>query len=291
MIEKKYELVEEQKYTGNLYRPRACKDFQLITGEIVKKGDLGGLVEGAHNLSQQGKCWIEYEAKAFDFSRILENALLKDSSLATDNSRILGNAIMEGYSKACDFSIITGNAVLKDGAEACENCIITGNTRLQDRASAGNHAVVEGYAVMKDWAFAGGSSRILGNAVIKEYQQILHGAVTTDLLGTKDWIGALYAELGIVPQNNKVKLYKMLHLYGNNFWVKNGNDSFGGELKYISKIFEACRFETWFTSEEYATQHFGTNIAEFEIDVSDIVNVQNARVTTRNYKFIRIIQS
>jgi hypothetical protein len=51
-MEKKYEL------TGNdcedCYRIRALKSFQLITGKVIRKGDLGGLVDGEHNLSQEG---------------------------------------------------------------------------------------------------------------------------------------------------------------------------------------------------------------------------------------------
>ena len=49
---KKYELIETD-YDG-YSRVKALKDFQLITGEMVKKEDLGGLVNGEHNLSQEG---------------------------------------------------------------------------------------------------------------------------------------------------------------------------------------------------------------------------------------------
>lgn len=46
---RKYELIAE----GDLFRLRAVKDFAG-----VKAGDLGGLVSGEHNLSQEGTCWI-----------------------------------------------------------------------------------------------------------------------------------------------------------------------------------------------------------------------------------------
>lgn len=51
-MDKKYELIETY-YTGR-YRIKALKDFQLVTGEMVKKGDLGGRVDGEHNLSHEG---------------------------------------------------------------------------------------------------------------------------------------------------------------------------------------------------------------------------------------------
>jgi len=51
-VEKKYELMMNE-YGFN--RVKALKDFTLITGETVKKGDLGGFVESEDNLSQGGK--------------------------------------------------------------------------------------------------------------------------------------------------------------------------------------------------------------------------------------------
>ncbi len=51
-MEKKYELI--RTYCVGRYRIKALKDFQLITGEVIKLGDLGGLVESKHNLSQEG---------------------------------------------------------------------------------------------------------------------------------------------------------------------------------------------------------------------------------------------
>ncbi len=151
-MEKKYELIETV-YRG-CYRIKALKDFQLITGEVIKTGDLGGLVWKEHNLSQEGNCWISLKATAYYNSSIKDNAVLKDRSRAFDNSTVSGNAVMKDHSCAYNNSIITGNALL----QAC--------------------------------------------------QHIRHGKVTTDLLGTKDWIGALYAELGVVPKDNKVILYK-----------------------------------------------------------------------------------
>ena len=51
-MEKKYELIET--VCRGYYRIKALKDLQLITGEIIKAGDIGGYVHGEHNLSQEG---------------------------------------------------------------------------------------------------------------------------------------------------------------------------------------------------------------------------------------------
>ena len=111
-MDKKYELIETD--CDGFYRIKALKDFQLITGEIVKKGYLGGLVNGEHNLSQEGNCWIGYHARALDNSRVLDDAVLKDHSDALDDSTVSGNAVMKDYSWAHNNSTISGNAVMKD---------------------------------------------------------------------------------------------------------------------------------------------------------------------------------
>ena len=113
-MDKKYELIK----VGNYYIIKALKDFQLITGEVVRKGDLGGRVAGEHNLSQEGNCWISYYAGAFWKSSVKDNAILKDYSIAYDHSNITGNAVLKDRSIARDNSTISGNAVMEDFSRA-----------------------------------------------------------------------------------------------------------------------------------------------------------------------------
>lgn len=86
-VELKYELVETEATDGNgttLYRIRALKDFS-----DVKKGDLGGYVEGYHNLTQEGDAWIYDEAKVFGKSLVADNAKV------TGRVRVLGHALVK----------------------------------------------------------------------------------------------------------------------------------------------------------------------------------------------------
>jgi hypothetical protein len=56
MVSKKYELLPTNRCTPEgrpLWQLRATRDF----GD-VKAGDLGGLVEGEHNLPQDGNAWV-----------------------------------------------------------------------------------------------------------------------------------------------------------------------------------------------------------------------------------------
>ncbi len=274
-MEKKYELIKDEY---GLTRIKALKDFQLITGEMVKKETLGGCVHGAHNLSQEGNCWISLNATTYQNSRIKDNAVMKDCSIAYDNSTISGNAVMKDCSRAEDNSIISGNAVMKDNSRARDNSTVYGN------------------AVMKDWSSAEGDSIITGNALLQADQHIQFGTVTTDLLGTKDWIGALYAELGVKPKHNKVVLYKKVWStddtntftsnYDRNFLYKIGETVVVENVN--EDIFNYCTDGLHFTSLEFINYYSGDTIIECEVKVPDIVTVQDGKVRARKCKVLRV---
>ncbi|OQB41012.1 MAG: hypothetical protein BWY04_01108 [candidate division CPR1 bacterium ADurb.Bin160] len=329
-MEKKYELIETN--CNSDYRIKALKDFQLITGEMVKKGDLGGLVDGEHNLSQEGNCWISYYAGAFGKSSVKDNAILKDYSGAFDNSTVSGNAVMNGDSKAYDHSTISGNAVMKDWSRAYNSSIITENAVMQHNSCADGNSTVSGNAVMKDDSVVCGNSTVSGNAVMKDdsivcgnstvsgnavmqdnscaegdsiitgnavlqaYQTIRYGTVTTDLLGTKDWVGALYAELGVAPNDNKVVLYKKVWStddtntftsnYDRNFLYKIGETVVAENVN--EDIFESCARGLHFTSLEFLNDYDGDAILKCEIDVPDIITVQEEKVRARRCKVLRV---
>ncbi len=275
-MEKKYELIETD--CKDLYRIKALKDFELVTGETVQKGDIGGRVHGEHNLSQEGNCWISYYAKAFGDSKVIDNAVLKDYSVARDNSTISGNAVLKDCSRTFDNSTVSGNAVMKDYSKAFDNSTISEN------------------AVMKDYSCAKGDSIITGNALLQANQHIQYGTVTTDLLGTKDWIGALYAELGITPQNNKVILYKRVWSTDDpNVFKSNHRRNFLYKIGKISRarnvnedVFESCTRGLHFTSLEFINDYSGDTIIECEVDVDDIVTIQESKVRARKCKILRV---
>lgn len=79
---KKYELVPcEPTEKQDRYRIRALKDFGSI-----KKGDLGGIVSGEHNLSQSGNCWIH------------PPAFVVGSAHVSGNAQVLGRTgLVEGH--------------------------------------------------------------------------------------------------------------------------------------------------------------------------------------------------
>ena len=112
----KYRVVNDvtMHYHGHvLHRIRAMKD---IPEYGVKVGDLGGWVEGSHDLSQDGRCWIGRDARVYERAYVDEDA------------RVFGNAELRG-------------TALADGQSA-----VFGNTLMTERSHVGGHVIVYGHA-------------------------------------------------------------------------------------------------------------------------------------------------
>lgn len=109
---KKYELTEEtMEYCGyTLHRIRALKDFGS-----VKKGSLGGWIEGEENLSQEGDAWVADEAKVYALG------LVRDNGQVFDNVEIYGEAVVRDNAKA------SGDVILSAFFELCENEEVSGH--------------------------------------------------------------------------------------------------------------------------------------------------------------------
>jgi len=108
---KKYELTGRFLWHEDtaLYRIKALKDFN-----DVKAGDLGGFVQGFHNLSQDGDCWIYPLAKAIGNSQVIENAVARDNSTIKDNAIIKGNVILAGNSTVSGEAVVGGGVTVED---------------------------------------------------------------------------------------------------------------------------------------------------------------------------------
>jgi len=216
---KKYELIRDD---WNRYKVKALKDFTLITGEQINKGDLGGIIESEDCLSQEGLCWVK------------------------DYTYVKGS--------------VSGNAVVKDRGYVDANAIVT------------------------------------ENAVVQAYQQISYGTVTTDLLGTKDWTAALYAEFGIRPENGKIILYKKVwstdnpnvfkSVHDRKFIYEIGKEAI--ETDVDENVMNKCTTGLHFTTLEFINYYVGNSILECEVDIENILTVQGVTVRARRCKVIRV---
>ena len=99
-MEKKYRTVPER----GMLRIFALKDFP-----DVKKGDRGGLIEGEHNLSQTGDCWVYKNARVFG------------------NAYVGGNAKIYGKAEVFEKAIVYEDACVYEDAFVSEEFIKIGH--------------------------------------------------------------------------------------------------------------------------------------------------------------------
>ena len=97
-MEKKYKLTEETlEIDGHvLNRIIALRDFGK-----VKKGDIGGWIEGQENLSHDDDCWVYGNAKVYGDAEVYGNAKVCGEAKVYGEAEVYGNAIVLGDAKVC----------------------------------------------------------------------------------------------------------------------------------------------------------------------------------------------
>ena len=86
----KYEFTNEiRRYNGRL----------LHRIQRIEDGKLGGWIEKEENLSQEGNCWVDEEAKVFDDARVCDNAYVHWGAQVRDNAQVSGNAEVRGVAR------------------------------------------------------------------------------------------------------------------------------------------------------------------------------------------------
>ena len=160
-MSKKYELIPSDR--EGLYRVKALRDFN-----DVKKGDIGGYVEGEKTLSQLGDCWI------------YDNAIVSDNAQVCNNARVYDNAKVYGNAEVCDNVQIFDNAFVLDNVQVwdnarvcgkaivCDNARIRGNAIVRDNARVLVNARVFDNAIIRDNAVVRGDARIFDNVIVRD---------------------------------------------------------------------------------------------------------------------------
>lgn len=144
MENKKYEITTNECVIDGrkFFQVKALKDF----GSVVA-GKLGGYVEGEHNLSQEGSCWIEPTVVLMDNARVTDHAYVSGNSVIRNNGHVRDRAFVRNAT-VCDSAVVEGashifggnhdynSIVIKDNAVVsgnlhgsfviCENAVIKG---------------------------------------------------------------------------------------------------------------------------------------------------------------------
>ena len=115
----KYHLIRE----GARKRLVADKDF-YCHGILIRAGKCGGLVDGSHNVSQSGSCWVTEDACVMGDSTVRDDALVTGGSIITGGARVIQNATVEDDCQVSDGAVIRGNARISGSVAVSDGVVI-----------------------------------------------------------------------------------------------------------------------------------------------------------------------
>lgn len=126
----KYELHPAIFNGMKVYRIKALKTF----GD-VSAGELGGYVQTAKSLSQEGDCWVYGNAFVADKAKVYGNAKIKDNATVNDTAKVYGNAVVSGNAAIYQTSKVFDNAVVT-GKAGIINCTVKENALIDAHIEA-----------------------------------------------------------------------------------------------------------------------------------------------------------
>lgn len=146
-MNKKYKLLKDNiKILSDgrfLYRIKALKEINTLTG-MVNAGDLGGYIEGEHNLSQEGDCWVNDRALVFG------NAQVKDDAYVTGSASVFGDAIISNKGLVFNHAKVFGKALVSDEASVCQNAKVYGQAKVLNKSVVKENSEVFGHTIVSN---------------------------------------------------------------------------------------------------------------------------------------------
>lgn len=108
---KKYEFTgEKMQFEGHtLKRIRFLRE---IDWKMARKGYEGGWIEGEHNLSHEGACYVAGEAKVFGNASVTDNGIVSDLCIVKDNVQIKGNSRITRFGEISGDTIVAGEVTM-----------------------------------------------------------------------------------------------------------------------------------------------------------------------------------
>ncbi len=176
----KYEFTDETcEFEGHtLHRIRAMRDFGH-----VKAGDLGGWIEWKRNLSHDGTCWVQDEAKVMGWAQVKNNAIIRDNAIASwyarivENAIVEGDALIEGLAAVGGYARISQMAIIGEQASVRGHACVNGCAQVCGKAEVSDYAKIEDYAIITGHTSVSEYARICENAAVQEYARVRDHAV------------------------------------------------------------------------------------------------------------------
>ena len=95
-MNKKYELTRETITVGShtLHRIRALRFLLSFDHGLsaIHEGELGGYVESEANLSQEGECWVDGQARVYNGAYVCNNARVGSDAKVYGNTAVKDQA-------------------------------------------------------------------------------------------------------------------------------------------------------------------------------------------------------
>lgn len=193
-MRKHFELTEE---TGNfqgrtLHRIRALVDLPYHN---IKAGDLGGFVEGEHNLCDEA--WVADNAIVCDNAALHRRSRAENYALVMGDASAWGSALIKDHATVSDFALVNQDATISDYARVSEfarvlwEAKVGGHASLKGHATATEFARVSGWVKMRGFSKARDCAKISGFAEMDDHAQARGDAIATGLsyLSGSDEIG------------------------------------------------------------------------------------------------------
>ena len=128
----KYSIEESGIILFREKRVKASRSFKTVTNSSISRGDEGGKISNASNLSQSGCSWIFPYATVEDNAIVSDNAVIANNAKISDDARVYGNAVVRHRAEIRHNARIYGNATIRDDAEIRESAKIFGNAIVED---------------------------------------------------------------------------------------------------------------------------------------------------------------
>lgn len=114
-MRKHFELTEETRSVEEriVYRIRALVD---LPHHNVKAGDLGGFVEGEHNLRDEA--WVADNATVCDNAALHRRSRAENHALVMGDASAWGSALIKDHATVYDFALVNQDATVSDHAQA-----------------------------------------------------------------------------------------------------------------------------------------------------------------------------
>ncbi len=133
MFDERYEILKERSKTledgTKVYQIRALRKF-CVKDTIVEKGELGGFIESAFNLTRFRNCWV------------FENSIVYGNARVMGDAAVLGESIISGNATVCDFCTVI-DSFITDDAVVCENSIVLNSIVANNAVVAGSARLVK----------------------------------------------------------------------------------------------------------------------------------------------------